>query len=135
MNSITLVGRLTADPEIRTAKNKEKTTVANFALAVYRDEDTTDFINCVSFGKTAELVEKYFTKGLRVAVNGSLNIDVVESKDGGHNYYTKVIVRNVEICQSKTERSNKENDDFADPGDAKPPWEDNGGAKQNKNRR
>ena len=134
MNSITLVGRLTADPEIRVAKNKEKTTVANFTLAVYRNEETTDFINCVAFRETAELVEKYFSKGLRVAVNGSLNIDVVDNKDNGRSYYTKVIVRNVEICQSKTESSDKENDDFVDPGDAKPPWEDNGGSKKTKGR-
>ena len=135
MNSITLVGRLTADPEIRVAKNKEKTMVANFTLAVYRDKETTDFINCVAFRETAELVEKYFSKGLRVAVNGSLNIDVVDNKDNSRSYYTKVIVRNVEICQTKAETSEKKDDDFVDPGNSKPPWEDNGGSKQTKNRR
>ena len=135
MNSITLVGRLTADPEVRVAKNKEKTTVANFIIAVYRDKETTDFINCVAFRETAELVEKYFLKGLRVAVNGSLNIDVVDNKDNSRSYYTKVIVRNVEICQSKAESAEEKDDDFADPGDAKPPWEDNGGSKQTKGRR
>lgn len=135
MNSITLVGRVTADPDIRVANNGEQTTVARFTLAVYRNKDTTDFINCVAFRETAELVEKYFSKGLRVAVNGSLNIDVLESKNGTRDYYTKVIVRNVEICQSKTESSEKKDDDFVDPGNSKPPWEDNGGSKQNKNRR
>ena len=135
MNSITLVGRLTADPEVRVAKNKEKTAVANFTLAVYRDKETTDFIYCVAFRETAELVEKYFSKGLRVAVNGSLNIDVVDNKDNSRSYYTKVIVRNVEICQSKSESAEKKDDDFVDPGDAKPPWEDNGGSKQTKGRR
>lgn len=135
MNSITLVGRLTANPEIRVAKNKEKTKVATFTLAVYRDKETTDFIKCVSFRETAELAEKYFAKGLRVAVNGSLNIDVVEDKNGDRSYYTKVIARNVEICQSKNESSEQKDDDFVDPGDAKPPWEDNGGSKQSKNRR
>lgn len=135
MNSITLVGRVTADPDIRVANNGEQTTVANFTLAVYRNKDTTDFINCVAFRETAEMVEKYFTKGLRVAVNGSLNIDVLENKNGTRSYYTKVIVRNVEICQSKTETSEKKDDDFVDPGNSKPPWEDNGGSKQSKNRR
>lgn len=135
MNSITLVGRLTADPDIRVAKNKEKTKVATFTLAVYRDKETTDFINCVSFRETAELAEKYFVKGLRVAVNGSLNIDVVENKDGDRSYYTKVIARNIEICQSKKESSDQKDDDFVNPGDAKPPWEGNGGSKQSKNRR
>ena len=135
MNSITLVGRVTADPDIRVANNKEQTTVAHFTLAVYRTKDTTDFINCVAFRETVELVEKYFTKGLRVAVNGSLNIDVLENKNGTRSYYTKVIARNVEICQSKTEGSERKDDDFVDPGDSKPPREDNGGSKQNKNRR
>lgn len=135
MNSITLVGRVTADPDIRVANNGEQATVAHFALAVYRNKDTTDFINCVAFRETAEMVEKYFTKGLRVAVNGSLNIDVLENKNGTRSYYTKVIVRNVEICQSKAESSEKKDDDFVDPGNSKPPWEDNGGSKQNKSRR
>lgn len=134
MNSITLVGRLTADPDIKVARNKDKTKVANFNLAVYRDKDTTDFIHCVAFSNTAELAEKYFTKGLRVAVNGSLNIDVVENKDGTKDYYTKVVVRNVEICQRKNE-SQQNGDDFVEPGDEKPPWEDNGGAKSNNNKR
>lgn len=135
MNSITLVGRVTADPDIRVADNEKQTTVAHFTLAVYRTKDTTDFINCVAFRETAELVEKYFSKGLRVAVNGSLNIDVLENKNGTRSYYTKVIVRNVELCQSKAESSEKKDDDFVDPGSSKPPWEDNGGSKQNKNRR
>lgn len=135
MNSITLVGRVTADPDIRVANNGEQMTVAHFTLAVYRNKDTTDFINCVAFRETAEMVEKYFTKGLRVAVNGSLNIDVLENKNGTRSYYTKVIARNVEICQSKAESSEKKNNDFVDPGNSKPPWEENGGSKQNKNRR
>lgn len=135
MNTITLVGRLTADPEIRVAKNKEKTTVANFTLAVYRDKETTDFINCVAFRETAELAEKYFSKGLRVAVNGSLNIDVVDNKDNSRSYYTKVIVRNVEICQSKTESTEKKDDDFVDPGYSKPPWKDDVRPKQTKDGR
>ena len=135
MNSITLVGRLTADPDTRVANNEEQTSVAYFTLAVYRNKDTTDFINCVAFRETAKLIEKYFEKGLRVAVSGSLNIDVLEEKGGTRKYYTKVIVYNAEICQSKTERFEKKDNDFVDPGDSKPPWEGNGGSKQTKNRR
>lgn len=134
MNSITLVGRLTADPDIKVAKNKDKTLIAKFNIAVYRDKETTDFIHCVAFSNTAELIEKYFTKGLRVAVNGSLNIDVVENKDNTKEYYTKVIVRNVEICQSKKE-DKQSGDGFVAPGDEKLPWEDNGGEKKASNRR
>lgn len=121
MNSITLVGRLTADPETRMAKNKDKTLIANFTLAVYRDKDTTDFINCVAFANTAEVIKKHFRKGLRVAVSGSLNIDVVDNKDKSRSYFTKVVVRNIEICQSKTETT-RPGDDFVDGGDSEPPW-------------
>ena len=80
MNSTKLVGRLTADPEVRVANNKEKTTVANFTLEVYRDKETTDFINCAASRETAELVEKYFSKGLPVEVSGSLNWEMVVSR-------------------------------------------------------
>ena len=141
MNKVILMGRLTRDAEIRYAQGDNSLAIARFSLAVDRrysknaEEQSTDFINCVAFRETAELVEKYFSKGLRVAVNGSLNIDVVDNKDNSRSYYTKVIVRNVEICQSKAESAEKKDDDFVDPGDAKPPWEDNGGSKQTKNRR
>ena len=132
MNNITLVGRLTADPDIRTAKNKEKTKIANFSLAVFRDKDTTDFFNCVAFGATAGLIESYFKKGLRVAVSGSVNIDIVaDKKDPEKNhYYTKVIVRGVEICQSKKESgesnssTSSTNDEWVNSNaGGKPPWE------------
>ena len=126
MNNVTLIGRLTEDPEIRTAKNKDRTKVANFCLAVYRDKDTTDFLNCVAFSSTAELIEKYFKKGLRVAVSGSVNIDVVTDKHDSSKklYFTKILVRNAELCQSKSENSSSKNDpsEFVD-SDGKPPWE------------
>ena len=76
MNGITLAGCLTANPEIRVAKNKDKTTDINFTITVHCDKETTDFINCAAFRETAELLEKYFSKGLRVAVDGSLTIEV-----------------------------------------------------------
>lgn len=132
MNNITLVGRLTADPDIRTAKNKEKTKIANFSLAVFRDKDTTDFFNCVAFGATAGLIESYFKKGLRVAVSGSVNIDIVADKKNPqvNHYYTKVIVRGVEICQSKKESepsdtsASSSNDEWVNSNaGGKPPWE------------
>lgn len=132
MNNITLVGRVTADPEIRTAKNKDKTKIANFSLAVFRDKDTTDFFNCVAFGATAGLIESYFRKGLRVAVSGSVNIDIVADKKNPqvNHYYTKVVVRGVEICQSKKESefsgtSAPSDDDGWEKSNAsgKPPWE------------
>lgn len=132
MNNITLVGRLTADPEIRIAKNKEKTKIANFSLAVFRDKEKTDFFNCVAFGATAELIERYFRRGLRVAISGSVNIDVVADKKNPqiNHYYTKVIARGVEICQSKKESELSESSEPSGDDDwvnsnagGKPPWE------------
>lgn len=73
MNSVQLVGRLTRDPEVRYTDGG--TTVARFSLAVERrfkseNGPTADFPNCVAFGRTAEFIEKYFHKGMRLLLYG-----------------------------------------------------------------
>ena len=74
MNSVSLVGRMTRDPDVR---YKEDLAIARFALAVARPkqngkEATSDFPNCIAFGKTAEMVEKYLGKGRLIGVTGRL---------------------------------------------------------------
>lgn len=93
MNKIELMGRLTADVELKKATKKDGTDYARFSLAVPRKnvKDKTDFINCVAFGKLAEVISKYCKKGQRIIVCGSLQIDTVE-KDGNKTNYTNVIV-------------------------------------------
>jgi len=101
-NKIILVGRLTRDPETKFATSG--TQVSNFNLAVDRDypkdADNTDFIRIVAFGKTAEFVEKYMTKGKLVLVEGSLRINKWE-KDGEKRSIPEVVASHVKFMDTK----------------------------------
>lgn len=99
INNLTLMGRLTADPEIRYLQNTD-TAVARFSLAVERDYKTqgeerprTDFINCTAWRNTAEFIGKYFRKGNMIAVEGSVETDSYTDRDGRKIYTTYVHVR------------------------------------------
>ena len=81
MNSVALMGRLTADPVVRYTTGATQMAVARYSLAVDRrkssnGERETDFINIVAFGKAGEFAEKYFRKGMRVAVHGRIQTAV-----------------------------------------------------------
>ncbi len=100
MNSVSLIGRLTRDPEVRYSANSQ-TAVAKFTLAVNRPfakdgEQDADFIGITCFGKTAELVEKYMSKGRQVGVTGRIQTGSYE-KDGKRVYTTDVIADRVEF--------------------------------------
>lgn len=107
MNNVSLVGRLVRDPEVRYGQN-ESVSVAKFSLAVERKwkrdgEPTVDFINCTVFGKSAEFTEKYFRKGMRVAITGRIQTGSYKNKDGQTIFTTEIIVESQEIAQSKSE--------------------------------
>ena len=75
MNKVILMGRLTRDPEVRYSAGDNSTAVARYTLAVNRrfkrdNEPTADFVPCVAFGKAAEFEEKWFRKGMLVAISG-----------------------------------------------------------------
>lgn len=98
MNNVSLIGRLTADPEIRQAK---ETKVCNFTIAVDRgDKDrTADFIRCVAFGKTAEFIDDYFDKGTRIGISGRIQTGSYEDKeDKITRYTTDIIVERVDFA-------------------------------------
>ena len=100
MNSVSLIGRLTRDPDVRYSANSQ-TAVAKFTLAVNRPfakdgEQDADFIGITCFGKTAELVEKYMSKGRQVGVTGRIQTGSYE-KDGKRVYTTDVIADRVEF--------------------------------------
>ena len=108
MNKVILVGRLSKDPEVRYTQGDNPMCVARYSIAVDRrfkrdGEPTADFINCVAFGKTGEFAEKYFTKGMRVAVSGRLATGSYTNKDGVKVYTTEVTVEEHEFAQSKSE--------------------------------
>lgn len=95
MNLIILVGRTTKEIELRNTSTGRQ--VTNFTLAVDRRANkTTDFINCVAWGKTAELIARYVTKGKRIGVQGSLQVRKYE-KDGQQREAVEVLVDNVEF--------------------------------------
>ena len=103
MNKVILIGRLTKDVELRQAG---ETSVARYSLAVDRKfkrdgEQDADFINCVAFSKQGEFAEKYFRKGMKVAIVGRLQTGSYKNKDGNTVYTTDVIVEEQEFCESK----------------------------------
>lgn len=111
MNKVILLGRLVREPETRYGGANDSMAVCRYTLAVDKKikkygEATADFINCISFGKTAEFAEKYFTKGLRVAVSGRIQTGSYTNRDGQKIYTTDVVVEEHEIAQSRSEASN-----------------------------
>lgn len=105
MNTCALLGRLTADPELRKAgKHKDAVSVVNYTLAVSRiGSEETDFIRCVAFGKTAEFMESYLKKGTRIAVTGRIQTGQYEDKDGKTVFTTEVITDRVDFADRKAE--------------------------------
>lgn len=108
MNGVVLIGRTTKDIELRYSQNGNMA-IARFTLAVDRasKEKGTDFISCIAFGKTAELLEKYVPKGRKIAVQGHIQTGSYDAKDGHKVYTTDVIVDRMEFCESKQGNENK----------------------------
>ena len=109
MNKVILMGRITADPEIKEfKKGKETSQVARYRLAVDRvGSDEADFINCVVFGAGAEFVEKFLTKGKKIAIVGRIQTGSYEDEDGDMHYTTDVIVNEHFFCEKKEDDSKK----------------------------
>lgn len=102
MNNVILIGRLARDPENR--QTQTGTEVTRFTIAVDRiktgEEKKADFINCVSFGKTAEFIANFFTKGRRIAISGRITTDSYTNKDGKKVYTTEVVADRAEFVDS-----------------------------------
>lgn len=112
MNRVTLIGRLTADPELR--QTQSGVAVCRFTIAVdrkFKNKDTgekeADFITCQAWRQTAEFVGRYFTKGSMIALEGSLRTGKYQDKNHSDvtHYTTDVMVDNVEFCGGKKENS------------------------------
>lgn len=121
MNRVILKGRFTADPEIRTSADGQ-TTVGRFSLAVNRRGEGADFIRCLAFNKTAEFIEKYFSKGSETCLEGRIQTGSYKNKDGLTIYTTEVVVDNIEFCGSKSKDEPKD-DEFTDIPLEELPWE------------
>ena len=113
LNRITLMGRLTRDPEIRHTSNG--TTVTSFTLAVERDfkdqssgQKVTDFIDCVAWRHVGEFVSRYFTKGRMAVVEGRLQVEAWKDANGNRRRSTKVVADSVYFGDSKNNKNASE---------------------------
>ena len=110
MNKVILMGRLTRDPEVRYSQGENSMAIARYSLAVDRrfnrgDENNTDFINIVAFGKAGEFAEKYLHKGTKVLVTGRIQTGSYTNKDGQKVYTTDVVAEDQEFAESKNASS------------------------------
>lgn len=110
MNKVVLIGRMVADPELNFQANSGMA-ICRFRLAVTRPfkKDETDFINCVSFKKTAETIAQYFTKGRPIAITGHIQTGSYDAKDGTKRYTTDVVVESFEFIGSSNVNNNSQN--------------------------
>ena len=106
LNHITIMGRLTRDPELR--RKGSGLAVASFCVAVERDwpnketgEKEVDFIDCVAWRQTGEFISKYFTKGSMIVVSGRLQIRSWTDKDGNKRKTAEIVADNVYFGESK----------------------------------
>lgn len=101
MNQICITGRLTRDPESRMTQSGKE--VVNFCVAVNRvgKDAGADFINCVAFGKQAEVIGKYFIKGMKIDLSGRLQTGSYTDKNGNKVYTCDVVAERVEFGESR----------------------------------
>ena len=108
LNKVILVGRMTADPELKQTQNG--TSVTSFTVAVNRKyqkdtEQTADFINCVAWKQTAEFLANHFHKGSSVCVVGSIQTRSFTTQNGEKRYATEVIADEVRFVDSKSDNT------------------------------
>lgn len=122
MNKVILIGRLTKDPELTTTQNDVKR--CGFTLAVDRrftDKDgnrQADFISCTAWRSTAEFIGKYFGKGKKIGIVGSLQSRTYDAQDGTKRYVTEVNVDEAEFVESKAAESSAQQPAPYTPGHA-----------------
>ncbi len=118
MNKVIISGRLTRDPEMRYSQSAEPIAVTRFSVAVNRrfkrdGEPDADFISCVSFGKTAEFIGKYFSKGKMIGIVGSLRTSSwTDNTNGQKRFSTDVQVEEAEFLESKSSSESYQQEDM-----------------------
>ena len=116
MNKVILIGRITKDPEVKLTANQ--TQFVNFTIACdrrYKDqngEKQADFINCVAWRQTAVFIGKYFHKGSKMALTGSIQTRNYEDQSGQKRFVTEVVVDDVEFVDSKGSNDGGSGDGF-----------------------
>ena len=129
MNKAILSGRLTKDVDF---KDTGSVAVAKYTLAVDRKfkkegQPDADFIKCVVFGRSAEFANKYFSKGMKVAVSGRIQTGSDKAQDGTTRYTTDLIVEEQEFAESKAQKSAQsapeQHEEFAEAVQAELPFD------------
>ena len=117
INQVTLMGRLTSEPELKNTNNNMQ--YCRFTLAVDRatrsgEEKKADFISCIAWNKTAEFICRYFYKGLLIAAEGELRTGNYTDRDGNKHYTTDVLVDKVHFAERAMKKStdSNENNDY-----------------------
>ena len=105
MNQVIMCGRIATDVACRETTNGTK--VANYRIAVEKrfkreGQPNADFFNCVVFANGAEFAEKYLRKGMKIIINGELQNDNYQDKEGNMRYRETILVRSHEFCESKS---------------------------------
>ena len=112
MNRTQLIGNLVSDVEFK--QSASGTGVARLRLAVRRNfknqknEYDSDFINCVAFGKTAEMISQYFNKGSKIAVDGRIQTGSYDNKQGQRVYTTDIVIENFYFIESRKQSNNQQ---------------------------
>ena len=114
MNRVTLVGRLTRDPELR--KTQSGLSVVSFTVAVDRqhkkdEEKSADFISCQAWRQSAEYLSNYGAKGCTVAVDGHISTRSYDDRDGKKVYVTEVVADSVQLLESRSQSQNQSRPD------------------------
>lgn len=125
MNNVNLIGRLTADPELRQTQNGVAS--CRFTVAVnrkFKNKDTNeyeaDFISCTAWRQTAEFISRYFSKGKMIALQGTLRTGSYTDKNHSDvtHYTTDVFVENVEFCGDKSSNNQQQRPHYDSVNDA-----------------
>ena len=125
-----LIGRLTADPEVRYTQGDQPICIASYRLAVERrgkkteGQQNADFISIKAFGKGGEFAEKYLHKGMKVAVSGHIQTGSYTRQDGQKVYTTDVIADEQEFCENKAANDVAQNTAPKETQKEKPPIDD-----------
>lgn len=121
MNTVILLGRLTADPEVRFMNNEDQTAFLNMSIAVTRDYDRekADFIRCKAFGKTAEIIGDYLHKGDQILVTGSWETGSYENKDGDTVYTNECRISRFDFAGSRKTEEEPEKEERRGSGSKK----------------
>lgn len=120
MNEVSLIGRVAREPEVRYTNSENAMAIAKFTMAVDRrfnkEQQSADFISCVAFGKTAEHIEKYWHKGMKMGATGRIQTGSYTNRDGQKVYTTDVVVEQVEFCESKGQQTAPAKNEGKQPG-------------------